>query len=172
MNLVICIKRKNVRNDYFSIFFLSYLILYTYKHHEVFKACEHFWQFLWYFAYQMNCEPAIHIQNNYLYSLAICIIIRSIDIDTNNPLLIFVLLFRIFLYFYYCTLKSLHNAPYKKLLPLHFPEDGNFGTGMVLNCKYLFSTILLFVLGLFSEQLWLFNGQVEDATAWDFFFPT
>ena len=32
------------------------------------------------------------------------------------------------------------------------------------------SVLFLFVFGLFSEQLWLFDGQVEDSTAGDYFF--
>ena len=41
-------------------------------------------------------------------------------------------------------------------------------------CSFIFSSIFsnsfLFVIGQFFEQLWLFNGQVEDFTAVDFFY--
>ena len=30
--------------------------------------------------------------------------------------------------------------------------------------------VFVFVFGQFSEQLWLFNGQVKDSTAGDYFF--
>ena len=43
----------------------------------------------------------------------------------------------------------------------------------VCHCsKVTCSLGVCFVFGQFSEQLWLFNGQVEDSTTGDFFSPT
>ena len=59
----------------------------------------------------------------------------------------------------YCDCTSLHVCA-SSLQSFAAPQD--FSSPV---------SIHVFVFGQFSEQLWLFNGQVEDSTAGDFFYP-